>query len=834
MEKSDTQRYLIIHGHFYQPPRENPWTGRIDRQVSAAPYHDWNEKITTECYKPNARSRRLDGFGRITRLVNNYEHISFNFGPTLLSWIEDHHPHLHRSIVEADVASARSRGGRGNAIAQVYNHIIMPLASMRDQETQIRWGVHDFRNRFDREPEGIWLAETAINETTLEILIDYGFRFIILSPDQAEKIRPLDRSAGWTDVSGGSIPTGMPYRCFGSRKRRSRKRGIDIFFYDAELSTDVSFNHLLRNGDSFAEAISSAYERTGGNLVTIATDGEIYGHHEPFADMALSYLIDVAAPARDITMTNFSAYLDSFKPQSEVRIKPGEGTAWSCSHGVGRWKSDCGCNTGAPDGWTQQWREPLRQGLDWLRDRLAGIFEAEGGRLLTDPWAARSDYIDIVGDRSEGAVRSFLEKHSIEGLGEEGMSRAISLLESQHNALLMFTSCGWFFNDISGIETTQLMKYAARAIELSGGRYPAELEEMLLEYLAGAASNIPTNGTGADLYEKEKKYSAVDAGFLAGQFVLTRQLECPGASPARFGYDFKVTGEVSRPVGDEEVRIGLVEILSPFTLERNVFGYFLVLGSPVRLICLLRELKSKGEFGEIKANFESLPEQKDRKEIIKSAAEHFGGHVFALSDLFPEDKEQLLGKIAARRMEKIFYRLEELYMESRDMLKLFGETSLEPPPSIRVPAETVLSSRLEEALEGWERTNDPAGLDDIRSVFNEARYYGVRLEKSHVSSMFTSFILERLEGIADGLDSSVTDSIIDLADYSDLVEIEIDPHRIQNMLYEILIGPASDAISRIEKMEPGSEKEIEGIKSLLRLAKRFNFDTDRYEQRIPL
>ncbi|HSG28252.1 MAG TPA: hypothetical protein VLA34_07210, partial [Candidatus Krumholzibacterium sp.] len=341
MNDTPEKRYVIIHGHFYQPPRENPWTGRIDRQDSAAPYHDWNERITRECYLPNARSRRLDGYGRVTTLVNNYEHISFNFGPTLLSWMQKEHPRLHEEIIDADRTSAERNGGHGNAIAQVYNHMIMPLANRRDQETQILWGVADFRARFGRDPEGIWLAETAINETTLEILINHGFRFIILSPFQADRIRPLDKSSTWTDVSDGSIRCGRVYRCYGSRRRgkRNTARSIDIFFYDAPLSTDVSFNHLLSSGDLLAARLAAGFEKDGGDLVTIATDGEIYGHHEPFGDMALAYLIDAAAEAKGLELTNFGAYLDEHEPSMEVQIKQGvdgEGTAWSCSHGVGR------------------------------------------------------------------------------------------------------------------------------------------------------------------------------------------------------------------------------------------------------------------------------------------------------------------------------------------------------------------------------------------------------------------------------------------------------------------------------------------------------------------
>ena len=444
MEQKQKKRHLIIHGHFYQPPRENPWTERIERQRSATPYHDWNERITSECYLPNTRSRRLDGYGRITRLVNNYEWISFNFGPTLLSWLEENHGEVFEKILEADRASASRLGGHGNAIAQAYNHIIMPLANRRDQETQIVWGRRDFERRFGREPEGIWLPETAINDETISMVIDAGFSFLVLAPSQAESVKPLGKRSAWTDISDGSIPTGSPYRCFKPRDR-SKKAYIDIFFYDSPLSHDVSFNHLLRSGESLSEAISLAYPRVRGDLVVIATDGENYGHHEPFADMALAYLIDEGAQMKGFEFTNFGAYLESASPAYEVKLKQGpsgEGTSWSCVHGVGRWKENCGCNTGAPPGWDQAWRDPLREGLDMLRDALAGLFEKESYQLLEDPWKSRNDYIDVIENRTPEASEAFVRAHAARPLDQKERAHALTLLESQRNALLMFTSGG--------------------------------------------------------------------------------------------------------------------------------------------------------------------------------------------------------------------------------------------------------------------------------------------------------------------------------------------------------------------------------------------------------
>jgi alpha-amylase/alpha-mannosidase (GH57 family) len=417
MENSARPRHLIIHGHFYQPPRENPWTETIERQESAAPYHDWNDRIANECYLPNSLSRRLDDYGRIAKLVNNYEWISFNFGPTLISWLEDHVPEAYARILEADRSSAKRLNGHGNAIAQCYNHSIMPLASRRDQETQIRWGIRDFERRFGRPSEGIWLPETAINAAVLEMLVEFAFRFIVLSPHQALRMRSLDDASHWKDVSKGTIPAGFPYRCFapGARGKRDSRRFIDVFFYDAPLSTDVSFNHLLRNGDGLADAISLAYPRGGDDLVVVATDGEIYGHHEPFADMALSYLVESAAPRRGLALTNFGAYLDAHEPRFEVELKPGpngEGTAWSCVHGVDRWKEDCGDSAGGGPGWNQKWRAPLRTGLNNLRDALAAHYEREASKLLADPWKARDEYIGVVENRSRDTAAAFVAAHA--------------------------------------------------------------------------------------------------------------------------------------------------------------------------------------------------------------------------------------------------------------------------------------------------------------------------------------------------------------------------------------------------------------------------------------
>ncbi|HER43450.1 MAG TPA: DUF3536 domain-containing protein, partial [Candidatus Eisenbacteria bacterium] len=674
---------------------------------------------TSECYLPNTRSRRLDGYGRITRLVNNYEWISFNFGPTLLSWLEETHREVYEKILEADRASAERLGGHGNAIAQAYNHIIMPLANRRDRETQLVWGRRDFERRFGREPEGLWLPETAVNDDTLSMVIDSGFRFIILSPAQAESVRPLGKRGGWTDVSDGSIPAGSPYRCFAPADK-SRSSYMDIFFYDSPLSHGVSFNHLLRNGDAFAEAIAQAYPRVKGDLVVIASDGESYGHHEPFADMALAYLVDEGASRNGFTMTNFGAYLDSAAPAYEVRLKQGragEGTSWSCVHGVGRWKEDCGCNTGAPPGWNQAWREPLREGLNMLRDALAGLLETEGSRLLNDPWKARNDYIDVIENRTPEISEEFVAARAARRLDAAGRARALTLLESQRNALLMFTSCGWFFNDISGIETVQLLAYAARAIELAGDD---TLEERLLDILARAKSNIAGVGTGADLYRDAARGAALDMPALVAQHAIFSFLFGPDESLEIFGHFFAPRETKEIALDGTVIRIGSVVVESPYTLESRDYGYALFVEREAGYRCFLGEQASAAGLRRIEEAAERAAPAHDAGGALDEASALFPRHSYRLVDLVPEDRERVLRTLAAKKLAALDEGFRRLYLETRDLLRMFAESSMEISPGLLVPAQAALTHMLLDEVDGWDRSLDTGRLSGIRNVLAEA------------------------------------------------------------------------------------------------------------------
>ena len=484
---------LIIHGHFYQPPRENPWTGEVETEPSAAPYHDWNERIHSECYGPNAFAH----IGTETAVINNYRNISFNFGPTLLSWLRKKQQRTYNAIIAADRESVAARAGHGNAIAQAYGHAILPLCNQKDRLTQLVWGMEDFRFHFGREPESIWLPETACNTETLSLLIELGLRYVILAPEQAGQVR-LRANQPWIDLRGGAVDTTLPYRYF---HQDGSGRSIAIFFYNGEIARAIAFERALSSSEGLVHRFIEV-ARTG-HLVNVATDGETYGHHFKFGDLCLAHALEIEAKDEGFWITNYGEYLDQHPPEIEVQINLGpldEGSSWSCAHGVGRWTRDCTCHTGGETGWNQSWREPLRKALNILRDDAAHHFEAAGAEIFRDPWATRNEYIKVLLD--ENSWSDFLKRHQKRALTSKEENFARNLLEIQRDSMLMFTSCGWFFSDLAGIETIQIMRYAARLLELQKLLGFDTPRTMFLEIMATAKSNKPEKGNGAEIFLK--------------------------------------------------------------------------------------------------------------------------------------------------------------------------------------------------------------------------------------------------------------------------------------------------------------------------------------------
>lgn len=661
-----SSRHLIIHGHFYQPPRENPWILDIEPQPSAAPFADWNLRIQRECYAPNAKSRLLDEGGLIKRLVNNYRYLSFNFGPTLLSWMEKADPDTYARIIEADRLAAGDRGGHGPALAQVYNHIIMPLANDRDRLTQIRWGLADFESRFGRRPEGMWLAETAADLKTLAMMAKEGIKFTILSQGQAKSVRPLAarREAGqWRDVSGGRIDPREPYRVFWGRGPSDY---LDVFFYDGPVSRAIAFENLLGSGVNLLNRIEQAFGRPRDDgsprLVNLATDGESYGHHFVFGDMALAWLfnhLEENSGAPDaVQLTNYGQYLTKFPPSMEVEIF--ENTSWSCVHGVERWRSNCGCNTGGGGGrWNQKWRKPLREGFNWLRDQMAEVFVARTKDLLADPWAARDDYIKVLTSGYAPLVQAeFIKARQSRPLDPEETTIVLSLLESQLMSMYMFTSCGWFFDEISGLEPVQNMRYALRGMELASPYAPTDLAAGLMDFFRTIKPNVAEYATGEDVWRDKVAVDSLTPQALAAHWAAAGILDVP-AMLGRFTEPEFSSDKLTRLKGDQvEIAAGLVDLTDRRVAHVDRCVCLAIYSGGAHLALLAGEIVDDEPDwllpddlrlalgGELRASA-ALSLWEKMSELMP------GGARFVLEDLLPHCRRMLLGALVEELYDNI-------------------------------------------------------------------------------------------------------------------------------------------------------------------------------------
>src|SRR5581483_5688763 len=558
--------FACIHCHFYQPPRENPWLETVESQESASPYHDWNERIARECYLPNGASRILDSDYRIRKIVNNYARISFNFGPTLLSWMEQREAEGYQRILDGDRESRWLFSGHGAALAQAYNHTILPLSNSRDKRTQILWGIKDFEKRFDRDPEGMWLPETAVDLETLDILAAEGIKFTILAPRQAAKLRVSARSS-WIDLEYG-VDSRRVYRC-----ELPSGRTIGLFFYDGALATAVAFEKLLYSGENFARRLLMRFDPEGDSaqLMHVATDGETYGHHHAHGDMALAYALQYIEEKKLARITNYGEFLELNPPEHEIRIK--ENTSWSCAHDVGRWKENCGCNAGSRANWNQSWRGPLRKALDWLRDELNSKYELAAAELFEDPWLARDEYVNAVLDRSEANVARFLQTHSTRELTSWEEVRALRLMELQRHLMLMYTSCGWFFDEPTGPETVQILQYAARAVQLGEQLFESGLEERFLQNLELIHSNILEFGNGRSIYERFVRPAMLDLPGFGAHYAIRCFFDGYDQSDSIYSYHARLREVKTFKTVSVRLALGTVEIESRVTHARLDFDF---------------------------------------------------------------------------------------------------------------------------------------------------------------------------------------------------------------------------------------------------------------------
>jgi hypothetical protein len=729
---------LVIHGHFYQPPRENPWTELIEREPSASPFHDWNERIHAECYRPNAFARISDMHGRVERIVNNYARLSFNFGPTLLNWLERFRPATYARIVEADHESARRHGGHGNAIAQGYNHSILPLCNERDRRTQVRWGLADFRRRFGREAESLWLPETACDDATLETLIEEGLRFVVLSPFQAEGVRPLG-SKDWHAVSSGSIDTTIPYKYL---HRDGSARSIAVFFYEGQIARRIAFEGLLASSHGLIGACTRA-ARHGAQIINVATDGESYGHHFHGGDRCIAYALEVEAARHGLRVTNYGEFLDEHEPAQEVRLKQGlegEGTAWSCAHGLGRWTRDCGCNAAAPEGWKQRWRAPLRAAFDLLRDDLAAKFEEAGGQLLRAPWAARDEYVELVGPQA-APREEFLRRHAARTLSTDEQVRALTLLEAQRAGMTMYTSCGWFFNDISGIETLQTLRYAGRVVEMMQTLDLAPPVTPFLEILSEAKSNLPDKANGADIFLRTTGQSRVTPQRVAAHVAICNLIE-----PEEHAEECESAGYVYRKLDFRKQRHGRMTLETVWlaleeaaTGRQHEFALAAMHFGEIDFYCALHPFAGRQEFEEAAAKLWEQLRTASLPVLLRVAQSEFGPEEFGLEALLPQGQGHLsrsvFGKLVARFMEEY----ENLYEENRRVIERLQEIGFHPPRELSLAAEMTVGLRLERELRGQRRGGDYRAAIEIA---RDAARFGYRIDRTSVTRVFEETVTE--------------------------------------------------------------------------------------------
>ncbi len=626
MSPGPINKFLTVHGHFYQPPRENPWLEAVEVEEGAAPYHDWNERITAECYAPNAAS---------------LEKISFNFGPTLLSWLQSCRPETYAKIVEADRISQQQRGGHGNAIAQAYNHLILPLASRRDKVTQVRWGIEDFRHRFGRDPEGMWLPETAVDKETLAVLAEAGLKFTILAPTQARRIRPIE-GVPWKSVEGGKIDPSLAYRW-----ASGADPSLALFFYDSPISRAIAFEGALADGETLRARLVGGLsaERTWPQLVNVATDGESYGHHHEGGDEALTAALRDIESGGDAMLTNYGAFLAAHPPTHEVEIA--ERTSWSCVHGVERWRADCGCRTGRA-AWHQPWRAPLRETMDWLRDQLDPFYEVRLGKLVKNPWDARDDYIQVILDRAEESRAAFFSRHQRGPLEPPRQVEALRLLELQRQRLLMFTSCGWFFDDISGLEATQVLKYAARAMQLGGGLGFSGLEEEFARRLKAAPSNVSDYGNGAQVFRRAVLPARVDVKRLVAHYAITALFEDPGEERRIFAFRVTRLDAKRAAAGGTTLMIGRVRALSEITDEVEEACYAVLHLGDQDFHCSVGSLPGAAAYEAAKTDLLARYLTGSPSEAVGAMDHHFAGRAFSLKDPFLDERRRILFGVGVR------------------------------------------------------------------------------------------------------------------------------------------------------------------------------------------
>ncbi len=769
-------RYICIHGHFYQPPRENAWLEEVELQDSAFPYHDWNQRITAECYGANTASRILNVDRKIIDIVNNYAYMSFNFGPTLLSWIQRNEPDVYTGIIDADHRSRASFSGHGAALAQCYNHIIMPLANSRDKRTQVIWGIEDFRYRFEREPEGMWLAETAVDIETLEIMAEQGIRFTILAPHQAKRFRPIG-DHNWIDLNDSyKIDPRRAYRC-----NLSSGRSIALFFYDGPIAQDLAFSKLLDNGEALAGRLMDAFDTNPEEpqLTHIATDGETYGHHHKHGDMALAYCLHHIKSNNLARLTIYAEFLDKEPPRYEAEII--EKSSWSCIHGIERWRSNCGCNSGMKGGWHQMWRAPLRAALDWLRDNLIEIFEHKSRGLLTDPWAARDRYIDIVLRRCDEAIEQFIQRCAARQLSDEEKSAVLKLCEMQRNAMLMYTSCGWFFDEVTGIETVQVMQYAARAIQLAHDVSGMELEKSFITLLKRAPSNIKEFGDAAYAYEKFVKPVALDLIRVGAHYAVSSIFTDYGKCVDLYSYRAEKLQYLRLRSGKQSLAVGVVKVHSKITGDAKTTAFALLHLGDHNFIGGGGEYSDIVKFDQLKQQIHEAFSRSDIAACVVLIDRFFNQRNYSLWHLFKDEQRKILDIILASRLSDAEASFRQLNQYNYSLLHAMREMHVPLPRLLQMSVEIAINQDLMRLV-----NEEPTDLVQLRGTIEEVEKWSVAVDRLRLEYAVSQKVNTYVERLADDTDNiAILDTTGSFLEVLSPLKLNLDLWKAENTFFAI-------------------------------------------------
>ncbi|RJP79717.1 MAG: DUF3536 domain-containing protein [Candidatus Zixiibacteriota bacterium] len=805
-------RHLCIHAHFYQPPRENAWLEDVEMQDSAYPYHDWNERIAAEGYAPNTASRVVNGEGRIIDIINNYAKISFNIGPTLFQWMARRMPEIYEDIIQADHHSRELYSGHGSAIAQAFGHLIMPLANDRDKRTQAYWGVRDFEFRFGRKPEGMWLPETACDLASLEALADQGIKFTILSPYQAGRVRPLDGGEDdWRDATGGQIDPKIPYLC-----RLPSGNTIALFFYDGPISQELGFGDLLTSGENFANRLLGVFgEQDDPQMVHIATDGETYGHHKTFGDMALAYCIYFIESNELADVTIYGEYLEKYPPTQEVEIV--ENTSWSCAHGVERWRSDCGCNSGMHPAWNQKWRTPLREALDWLRDQMIPIYEQEMRKFTGDPWKARDEYISVILDRTPETIDRYLGEHIGGDLTHGNKVRLLKLLEMQRQALQMFTSCGWFFDELSGLETTQVLQYAARAIQLTRELTGKDLEPTFKRRLERAKSNIPEMGNGAQIYHRFIEPARLDLERVGAHYAISSLFEdYPEDEYKIYCYTADSQSHEQVRAGTMQLAVGHALIRSDVTLEQKDISYAVIHMGGHIINGGVREYQGEEAFEDMRQAVTEAFDRTDVPEVIRLMDQHFGGSNYSLWHLFKDEQHKVFDLLLQETLDRIEVNFRNIFNDNYAIMRAMRDSGIPIPQALRTPMEFSLNREIYRMLmEGAEI--DIPRLEKLVEEFHTWEAAPNRTALNHASEIWINVTMRRL--VENPRDMEILAVMREVIKLLKAIPVELNLWRAQNMYFDLARQVRMEIA---EKADQGGGEERRWVESFDELGEHLN------------